>query len=114
MGHGETPRGIYNKIMGIRLFEGKTFLGLSTSGFGMFSKGCGNVQDLVQDVGDGLKWEKEGIGVDWKGASVREKKEYKKGRSVCLPEPCLHLITSICSVFSLKPIFIWFKPECSF
>lgn len=33
---------------------------------------------------------------------------------MCLPEPCLHLITPICSVFSLKPIFIWFKPECSF
>lgn len=42
------------------------------------------------------------------------KKKYKKGRSVCLPEPCLYLITPIGSVFLLKPIFIWFKPECSF
>jgi len=41
--------------------------------------------------------------VDWEGASVG-KKEDKKCRSVCLPEPCLHLITAIYSVFSLNPI----------
>lgn len=47
------------------------------------------------------------------GRSKWGKKEAKKGRSVCLPEPCLHLITAICSVFSLKPIFLWLNPECA-
>lgn len=54
MGHGKTPRGIYNKMMGIRLIEGcggKSILGLSTACFGMSSKGCGNIENLVQDAG---------------------------------------------------------------
>ena len=47
------------------------------------------------------------------GRSKCGKKEDKKDRSVRLPEPCLHSITAICSVFSLKSIFIWLKPECA-
>lgn len=89
----------------------KTLLGLSTACFGMFSKGCGNVQDLVC-----LGWIKSGERKElrWIGNKQLWEKSVKKGTSVCLLEPCLHLITPICSAFSLKPIFIWFKPECSF
>lgn len=103
-------------MMGIRLIEGcggKSILGLSTACFEMSSKGCGNIQDLVQDAGGWIK-SGERKELRWIGKEQVWEKKYKKSRSVCLPEPCLYLITPIGSVFSLKPIFIWFKPECSF
>lgn len=92
MGHGKTPRGIYNKMMGIRLIEGcggKSILGLSTACFEMSSKGCGNIQDLVQDAGGWIK-SGERKELRWIGKKqVWEKKSIKRaGQCACLSPAC--------------------------